>query len=89
MDPTAPRERDALTRWLLVAVGVALSTGGFVGLIDEHSRAVSAWPWWLIGLTGVVLVLIGLGSPWSRPAGGDDRNGDAAGAPPRLPQGPA
>jgi hypothetical protein len=61
-----------VVRWLALAVGVAVSTLSFVRLVEEHDSAVGATPWWWLGLIGVAITVLALGSPWSRRAGRDD-----------------
>lgn len=55
-------------RWVLLVVGVVITVVGFVGLVDEDNRLKSAAPWWLVGLVGLSIVLLALGSPGSRRA---------------------
>jgi hypothetical protein len=59
-------------RWLVLAVGVGLTTASFGLLVDEHDRAVGATPWWWLGLVGVAVTVLALGSPWSARVRRDD-----------------
>jgi bacteriorhodopsin len=53
---------------MLVGAVVILLVG-FVGLVDANSHYDRMWPWWLIGLIGLLLVLVAIGNPWRRPDG--------------------
>ncbi len=68
----------AIAIWALLLAGVALITTAFVGLVENGNFVENSWPWWLIGLLGIMLVLLALGSPRARRpspgAPGDDRN---------------
>lgn len=62
----------AAIRWLALAAGVALTTVSFGLLVDEHDRAIGAAPWWWLGLVGVAITVLALGSPWSARVRRDD-----------------
>jgi hypothetical protein len=67
-----------IVRWLLLAVGVGLATLAFVHLVEVKKVTVHSEPWWWLGLIGVILTLLGLGSPrssCSERAGGSPRAG--------------
>jgi hypothetical protein len=59
-------------RWLVVVMGVAVTTFSFVRLIEVNNRATQASPWWWLGLTGSALTVLALGAPWSARTGADD-----------------
>jgi hypothetical protein len=63
------RSLFVVVRWSVLMIGVALVAYCFVRLVEVHDRAALAAPWWWLGLIGVALTLLGLGSPW--PARGD------------------
>jgi hypothetical protein len=54
----------AAVRWFALGAGVALTTLSFVRLVEEHDLALGAAPWWWLGLVGVAVTLLALGSPW-------------------------
>jgi hypothetical protein len=56
----------ATATWALLLAGVALITIAFVGLVENGNFVENSWPWWLIGLLGITLVLPALGSPRAR-----------------------
>jgi hypothetical protein len=64
----------AVVRWSMLAVGVGLTTLSFVRLVEERVRAAGATPWWWLGLIGVGVTALALGSPLSaRSRRGDGR----------------
>jgi Na+-transporting NADH:ubiquinone oxidoreductase subunit NqrB len=56
-----------VARALLLALGLAALTIAFLGLVDVQLVLAHTAPWWYIGLGGVALVLVALGSPRARP----------------------
>jgi hypothetical protein len=62
----------AALRWVVLAGGVGLTTLSFVRLVEEHDRALGASPWWWLGLLGMVVTALALGSPWPVRSRGDD-----------------
>jgi len=72
MDPPRQLRLPLRARWFLAIAGVALTVWSFVQLVEVSNRLTEVWPWWLVGITGVALTVLALGSP--RPgwrAGGD------------------
>ncbi len=55
-----------------MAAGTVLIVVSLVQLIEVDNRAVQASPWWLLGLTGLGLTVLALGSPWSPATAADD-----------------
>ena len=64
----APRPPAAVawsvTRGVLLALGLLVITVAFLGLVDVRLVLGDVAPWWYLGLIGLVMVLIALGSPW-------------------------
>ena len=53
----------AYARWLLVMNGVLAATVGFVGIVVGDTSLEKASPWWIIGAVGILMTVLGLGSP--------------------------
>jgi hypothetical protein len=81
----ARRRRLAVVRWIVALVGIGLTVFCLVRLVEVDNRAAQASPWWYLGLTGMALTLLALGSPWSARTAADDRRADAAGPPDPAP----
>jgi hypothetical protein len=60
------RSLIVVARWVVLALGVSLTTYCFVRLVEVRNEAVFAAPWWWLGLIGITLTLLGLGAPWAR-----------------------
>ena len=56
-------DRYGVLRGLLALLGVAVIVTCLVHLIEVDNRAAKASPWWLLGLSGVAMVVVALGSP--------------------------
>jgi uncharacterized membrane protein len=86
--PVTRRQWFAIARWIVALVGVTLTVLSLVRLIEVDNRATEASPWWYLGLTGLVLVLVALGSPWSARNAADDQSRVGARTPTRAPRAP-
>ena len=75
------RHRIGVLRWTAAFVGIGLTVLSLVRLIEVDNRAAQASPWWYVGLTGVALTLLALGSPWSSRTAADDPRPDGVQAP--------
>ena len=73
MGLVARRRRLAVVRWIVALVGIGLTVFCLVRLVEVDNRAAQASPWWYLGLTGMALTLLALGSPWSARTAADDR----------------
>jgi hypothetical protein len=82
--PVFVRNWSGVVRWIGAGVGTSLMVWSLVRLIDVGNRAAQAPPWWWLGLTGLVLTVSALGSPWSRRTAAD-RPGNGAPAPGPAP----
>ena len=85
-DSSLRRRRLAVVRWIVALVGIGLTVFCLVRLVEVDNRAAQASPWWYLGLIGMALTLLALGSPWSARTAADDRRADAAGAPDPAPR---
>ena len=77
MRPVFVSNWSGVVRWVGAGIGTSLMVWSLVRLIDVGNRAAQAPPWWWLGLTGLVLTVSALGSPWSRRTAAD-RTGDEA-----------
>ena len=84
MGLVARRRPLAVVRWIVALVGIGLTVLCLVRLVEVDNRATEASPWWYLGLTGMALTLLALGSPWSARTAADDERADAP-----APRGPA
>ena len=86
MGLVARRRRFAAVRWIVALVGIGLTVLCLVRLVEVDNRAAQASPWWYLGLTGMALTLLALGSPWSARTADDDRHADAPETPSPAPR---
>ena len=84
MEPVARGRLLAVARWIVAVLGIGLTVLCLVRLVEVDNRAAQASPWWYLGLTGMALTLLALGSPWSARTAADDRRADGS-----APPGPA
>ena len=72
MDPATRSRLLLAARWMLLLVGVLVPTRAFAGLVEDGIRRFDDSNWTIVGLIGLILVLLALGSPRSPRTGLDE-----------------
>ena len=88
MNSVGRPHRYGIGRWLLAIAGITCTVLSFVRLVEVNNRAAEASPWWYLGLSGVVLLALALGSPRSEETAhvdARDAGSPTPGRPPRAP----
>jgi hypothetical protein len=81
--------RTRIVRWIAALSAISLTTLSFVRLVEVDNRAAQASPWWYVGLSGSVLLMVMLGSPWSARIPGHGSRDAEARTPDRSPPAPS